>query len=256
MAGLEELAFAVDEAQREARAIPQLTKDHPDLSVSDAYAIQALSVARRISRGEKRIGVKMGLTSRAKMAQVGVNEAAWGRLTDAMLLEEGGILKKSAFVHPRLEPEIVFLLKKRLSGKVSALEAMAAVEAIAPAMEVIDSRYENFKFTLPDVVADNTSSSGLVIGAWRSAEIDYSNLGMVLSVNGRPKEIVRGGPRPSGALARCRRTHDGGMGRGAGARSYRHGRRSDGGASRERRGNDLPRGPASRRRFHHGGGVR
>lgn len=189
MAGLEELAFAVDEAQREARAIPQLSKDHPDLSVLDAYAIQALSVARRIARGEKRIGVKMGLTSRAKMVQVGVNEAAWGRLTDAMLLEEGGVLKRSAFVHPRLEPEIVFLLKKRLSGKVSALEAMAAVEAIAPAMEVIDSRYENFKFTLPDVVADNTSSSGLVIGAWRSAEIDCSNLGMVLSVNGRPKEI-------------------------------------------------------------------
>ena len=68
MAGLEELAVIVDEAQRAARAIPQLTKDHPDLSVSDAYAIQALSVARRIARGEKRIGVKMGLTSRAKLA--------------------------------------------------------------------------------------------------------------------------------------------------------------------------------------------
>ncbi len=189
MAGLEELAVVVDEAQREVRAIPHLTKDHPDLSVSDAYAIQALSVARRIARGEKRIGVKMGLTSRAKMVQVGVNGAAWGRLTDAMLLEEGGVLKKSAFVHPRLEPEIVFLLKKRLSGKVSALEAMAAVEAVAPAMEVIDSRYENFKFALPDVIADNTSSSGLVIGAWRSPEIEFHNLGMVLSVNGRPKEI-------------------------------------------------------------------
>ena len=189
MAGLEELAVVVDEAQREARAIPQLTKDHPDLSGSDAYAIQDLSVARRIARGEKRISVKMGLTSRAKMVQVGVNEAVWGRLTDAMLLVEGGILKKSAFVHPRLEPEIVFLLKKRLSGKVSALEAMSAVEAIAPAMEVIDSRYENFKFALPDVIADNTSSSGLVIGAWRSAQIDCSNLGMVLSVNGRPREI-------------------------------------------------------------------
>ena len=131
----------------------------------------------------------MGLTSRAKMVQVGVDEAAWGRLTDAMLLEEGGAMKKSAFVHPRLEPEIVFLLKKRLSGKVTALEAMSAVEAIAPAMEVIDSRYENFKFALPDVVADNTSSSGLVIGAWRSPEIDFSNLGMVLCVNGRTKKI-------------------------------------------------------------------
>ena len=189
MAGLEELAVVVDEAQREARAIPQLTKGYPDLSVSDAYAIQALSVARRIARGEKRIGVKMGLTSRAKMVQVGVEEAAWGRLTDTMLLEEGDVLKKSAFVHPRLEPEVAFLLKKRLLGKVCILICLSAVEAIAPAMEVIDSRYENFKFSLPDVVADNTSSSGLVIGGWRSPEIDIANLGMVLSVNGRPKEI-------------------------------------------------------------------
>lgn len=189
MAGLEKLAAIVDDAQLQARPIPQLTHAMPDLSVEDAYAIQALSVARRLSRGERRIGVKMGLTSRAKMVQVGVDEVAWGRLTDAMLLEEGGALPLSAFVHPRLEPEIVFLLKKRLSGNVSTLEAMAAVEAIAPAMEVIDSRYENFKFVLPDVVADNTSSAGLVIGAWRSPEIDFSNLGMVLSVNGRPKEI-------------------------------------------------------------------
>lgn len=189
MSGLEKLAMIVDEAQINASAIAQLTIAHPDLSVEDAYAIQALSVAKRIRRGERRIGVKMGLTSRAKMLQVGVDQVAWGRLTDAMLLEEGGHLKKSRFVHPRLEPEIAFLLKKRLSGSVSALEAMAAVEAIAPAMELIDSRYENFKFTLPDVVADNTSSSGLVIGAWCSPEIDFSNLGMVMSVNGRPKEI-------------------------------------------------------------------
>lgn len=189
MAGLEELATNLDDAQREARAIPQLTRNHPGLSVSDAYAIQALSVARRIARGETRIGLKMGLTSRAKMIQVGVDKSAWGRLTDAMLLEEGGILKKSAFVHPRLEPEIAFLLRKRLSGRVSALEAMSAVEAIAPAIEVIDSRYENFEFALPDVIADNTSSSGLVVGGWRSPDIDFSNLGMVLSVNGRPTKI-------------------------------------------------------------------
>lgn len=189
MSTIEEYAEIVDEAQRTATAIAQLTTTNPELSVDDAYAIQKVSVARRIARGEKRIGIKMGLTSRAKMQQVGVDEAAWGRLTDAMILEEGGTLKKSNFVHPRLEPEVVFLLNKRLSGTVTELEAMSAVEAIAPAMELIDSRYENFKFTLSDVIADNTSSSGLVIGAWRSPDIDFQNLGMAMFVNGRPVQI-------------------------------------------------------------------
>lgn len=186
---LNNLAETLDSAAKNATATPQLTIKHPDLSVEDAYKIQALSIARRHARGETPIGVKMGLTSRAKMKQVGVDEVIWGRLTQDMLLEEGGSLKKSNYVHPRIEPEIAFLLKKSLKGEITALQALDAVEAIAPAMEVIDSRYENFKFSLPDVIADNSSSSGLVIGAWCSKEIDFSNLGMVMSVDGRAVEI-------------------------------------------------------------------
>jgi 2-oxo-3-hexenedioate decarboxylase len=186
---LDEFAETLDKAARTATATPQLTLAHPDLSVADAYRIQAVSVRRRYQRGEKWIGAKMGLTSRAKMKQVGVDEVIWGHLTDAMLLAEGGELRKSAYVHPRIEPEIAFLLRKPLNGIVTALEALDAVEALAPAMEVIDSRYENFKFALADVIADNSSSSGLVIGNWASRETDISNLGMVLNVNGRPVEV-------------------------------------------------------------------
>ncbi len=189
MSRLAELARIVDEAARTATAIPQLTIAHPDLGVEEAYAVQALSVQRRLARGERRIGVKMGLTSRAKMQQVGVDEVIWGRLTDAMLLEEGGELSLARYVHPRIEPEIAFLMKKPLAGRVTPVEAMAAVEAVAPAMEVIDSRYENFKFSLPDVVADNSSSSGLVIGPWCDPRQDISNLGMILEVDGRPVQI-------------------------------------------------------------------
>lgn len=189
MSTLNELAEYVCDAALNATAIPQLTETYPNLTVEEAYAIQGMSMARRYDRGERRIGVKMGLTSRAKMQQVGVDEVIFGRLTDRMLLEEGGSFSKSRYVHPRLEPEIAFLMKKPLAGPVSVLEAMAAVEAVAPAMELIDSRYQNFKFALPDVVADNSSSSGLVIGSWRSPDLDYANLGMVMSVNGRPVQI-------------------------------------------------------------------
>ena len=68
-------------------------------------------------------------------------------------------------------------------------EAMSAVEAVAPAMEIIDSRYRNFKFSLADVVADNSSSSGFVLGAWQTPNVDLSNLGMVMEFNGRPVQI-------------------------------------------------------------------
>lgn len=189
MTSLAGLAQIVDEAARTAVAIPQLTETLPDLTVDDAYAIQALSVARRRARGERRAGFKMGLTSRAKMIQVGVSEVIWGRLTDAMRLVEGGDLHRSAFVHPRVEPEIAYILKKPLEGEVSAAEALSALEAVAPAVEIIDSRYRDFKFALPDVVADNSSSSGFFVGSWSSPSTDVANLGIVMEVDGRPVQI-------------------------------------------------------------------
>lgn len=189
MSGLDTLARTVDEAARTATAIPQLTDTRQDLTVHDAYAIQALSIARRLERGEHRIGVKMGLTSRAKMQQVGVDEVIWGRLTDTMRLEEGGVLSRTEYVHPRAEPEIAFFMKKPLAGNVTAVEAMSAVEAVAPAIEIIDSRYKDFKFTLPDVVADNSSSSGIVVGDWVHPETAIDNLGIVLEADGRAVQV-------------------------------------------------------------------
>lgn len=189
MTSLAQLAVIVDEAARTATAIPQLTETLPDLSVADAYAIQALSLARRRARGEGRAGYKMGLTSRAKMQQVGVSEIIWGRLTDAMRLEEGAELSRGRYVHPRVEPEIAFILRRPLAGRVSAAEAVAALEAVAPALEIIDSRYRDFKFALPDVIADNSSSSGFYLGNFFSPTTDVGNLGIVMELDGRPVQI-------------------------------------------------------------------
>ncbi len=186
---LASLAARVDEAARSGTAIAQLTLDHPGLSVGDAYEIQRLSIARRYGRGERPIGLKMGLTSRAKMRQVGVDEVIWGRLTDAMRIEEGGEIVLAGRVHPRVEPEIAFILKRPLEGRVSPAEALAAVEAIAPAMEVIDSRYRDFRFNLADVVADNASSSGLVLGSLGLPSLDVANLGIVMSFDGQAVQM-------------------------------------------------------------------
>lgn len=186
MSDLQSIAETLDTAMFEATATPQLDGK---LSLEDAYKIQHLSFDRRLSRGETRIGMKMGFTSRAKMVQMSVDEMIWGRLTDKMIVEEGGTISMADYVHPRTEPEVAFLLRKPLVGKITALEAQNAIEAVAPALEIIDSRYQNFKFSLTDVVADNSSSSGVVLGAWNSAPEDISNLGMILSVNGQAREL-------------------------------------------------------------------
>lgn len=188
MKPVHELARILDRAAVEAEPIAQLSKEDP-LTVEQAYAVQSACVKRRLDRGERRAGVKMGFTSRAKMLQMGVEDLIWGRLTDALMVEDGGEIDFRSYIHPRVEPELAFLLKRPLVGKVTMLEAMAAVEAVAPAMEIIDSRYKDFKFTLSDVIADNTSAAGFVTGAWQKPDVDLVNLGIILEINGRPRQV-------------------------------------------------------------------
>lgn len=186
MTDLPAIAHRLDEAARSARATAQLSEP---LSVVDAYAVQRISMERRYARGETRIGIKMGLTSRAKMAQMGVEEVVWGRLTDRMLVDDGGAISRRKFVHPRVEPEIAFLIERPLAGLVTPMAALAAVGGVAPALEIIDSRYENFKFSLTDVIADNSSSSALVVGPWADPTIDLANLGMIVRIDGQDRMI-------------------------------------------------------------------
>jgi len=188
MSQILEYAKILDEAASSGRAIAQIDPKG-ELSLADAYAIQSASIQLRIGRGERRMGVKMGFTSRAKMIQMGIDDVIWGRLSSAMQMEEGASVEFSRFVHPRVEPELAFVLKKPLSGDVTAVEALAAVEAVAPALEIIDSRYQDFNFSLPDVIADNASSSGFVIGDWGDPHQDFSNLGLTMSIDGRAAQV-------------------------------------------------------------------
>ncbi|WEK43160.1 MAG: fumarylacetoacetate hydrolase family protein [Candidatus Sphingomonas colombiensis] len=189
MSDITALAVALDDAAAQASAIGQISLDHPALDVTNAYRIARASIDRRLARGEWIVGMKMGFTSRAKMAQMGVSDLIWGWLTDAMMLADGGSVPAARFIHPRIEPELAVRLKAPLAGRVTALEAWAAVEAVAPALEIIDSRYRDFRFSLADVVADNASSSAFVVGGWQRPDIDVANLGMVMSIDGAPVQF-------------------------------------------------------------------
>lgn len=182
---LHELATLVDEAADHTRAIAMLSASHP-LTLEEAYRIQRASMGLRKLRGDDVIGMKMGLTSRAKMEQMGVHEPIYGHLTARMRLDDGGTLSLSQHLHPRCEPEVAFMLGEDLVGPVTPAEALAVVKGVCAAIEIIDSRYEDFKFTLPDVVADNASSSRFVLGSAIVAPgaVPLENLGMVMEVTG------------------------------------------------------------------------
>ncbi|GAB2601258.1 4-oxalocrotonate decarboxylase [Paractinoplanes abujensis] len=143
------LAVLLDDALTTATELPG---GH---QIPDPYAVQREVVDLRLARGETIAGVKLGLTSKAKMQQMGVDSVIWGWLTDAMRIEDGGVLDLAARIHPKVEPEVAFLVRD------------GAVAAVAPALEVIDSRWLDFKFTLDEVIADNTSAAGFVVGSWQ-----------------------------------------------------------------------------------------
>ncbi|HAN32365.1 MAG TPA: 4-oxalocrotonate decarboxylase [Myxococcales bacterium] len=191
-AELERFAEVLDRAATSATAVAQLTVENPQLSLAQGYTIQRLLVGHRLARGASRSGMKMGLTSLAKMEQGGVHEPIYAHLTSDMVLSDGGTLPTERYLHPRAEPEIAFILAKDLNGVVTEAQAAAAVAGVCPAIEVIDSRYKDFKFQLVDVVADNASSCRFVMGPTLtplSALMDYGadlgNLGMVFEVNGK-----------------------------------------------------------------------
>lgn len=184
---IKEIAFILDNAARNRKPVEQFSG--PDaFDVATAYEIQRESLALRMARGEKSIGIKLGFTSRAKMDQMGVDRLIWGPLTDGMLHDEGGRVRLDDFIHPRVEPEICFLTKRDIDRPLSLIELHSYIDGAAPAIEIIDSRYNDFKFSLPDVIADNCSSSGLVVGPWSPIPKDSSNLGVVLCFNGQPMQ--------------------------------------------------------------------
>ncbi|MFD7966381.1 2-keto-4-pentenoate hydratase [Streptomyces zaomyceticus] len=176
------LAEALDTAARDGRPLAGGGSGPKD--TGEAYAVQEALVARRLARGERLTGFKLGFTSVVKMRQMGVSDLIHGRLTDRMEIPDGGRFDISRLIHPRVEPEVAFLLGDTLRP---GGDLMAVVAAVAPALEVIDSRYDGFRFSLPEVIADNTSAAGYAVGPW-SAPGDLGNLGVLLELDGRPAE--------------------------------------------------------------------
>jgi 2-oxo-3-hexenedioate decarboxylase len=186
-AKIAELAQHLDAAARERRTVPKLTDAEAEFSMHDAYNVQWALRARRLAAGARLSGLKMGLTSRAKMKQMGVESPIYGFLLDEFYVAADSELAFDSLIHPRVEPEIALVTSRDLRGPgCSIATALAAVDFALPALEIIDSRYAAFKFDLPSVVADNGSSARYVVGttARRIEELDLRTLGVVVEKNG------------------------------------------------------------------------
>ncbi len=175
-----EIAEKLDKAAISAEAIEQISLTE-SFTEDEAYEIQALSMEQRYERGDDFVGLKLGFTSFAKMEQMGVHDMIWGRLTENMWLENGDEVSLSKFIHPRAEPEIAFRLSQDLDREISLEEIPQYIDSACAAIEIIDSRYKNFKFSLEDVIADNCSSSGFVLGKWQPLPSNLNDLKMTLS---------------------------------------------------------------------------
>ena len=184
-----------------------LTGEWPGLDVATAYAVQDETLRLRLDRGEQLVGVKLGLTSRAKQQRMNVAAPLTAWLTDAMVLPAGAPVPQERLIHPRAEPEIVFIVRERLAGPgVTAATALAAVSTVYGGVEVIDSRYRDFRFTLADVVADNASSGCFVTGpvSVPPAGLDLALEACLLEVDGQITDSATGAAvqgHPAEALA-------------------------------------------------------
>ena len=201
------LAEHLETCELQARDTTKITDEHPAMDWDDAYAIQDEILRRKLARGARIVGLKAGLTSHAKMKQMGVDTPVFGFLVDRFSVAEGAELKMSELIHPKVEPEIAFVLKHPLRGPGCHIGAvLAATDFVLPGIEVIDSRYRDFKFDLKSVVADNTSAARFVVGgrAMRPDQLDMRTLGVVMEKNGEIVSIGAGAAvlgHPAAAVA-------------------------------------------------------
>lgn len=190
-------AFAerLEEAQLNGQAINKITNDRPDLDWQDAYDIQWAIRQRKLDRGSRVVGLKMGLTSWARMRQMGVETPIYGFLVDEFSVPDGGLVDAGKLIHPRVEAEIAVVTKRELRGPgCQVAQVAAAIDSVLPAIEVIDSRYEDFRFDLPSLIADNSSAARFTVGgsARRLQDLDLKTLGVVLEKNGQVVETGAG----------------------------------------------------------------
>lgn len=188
-----EAAHLLLDAYTSRHPVEPLTETYQGMTLEDSYEIQLLQIRSRLAAGARIKGHKVGLTSMAMQRQMGVDQPDYGHLLDGMFHLEHQPIPATAYLQPRVEPEIAFVLKRPLSGPgVTVAEAAAAVDFVLPALEVIDSRIRDWRIGLLDTIADNASSGGVVLGS-HPTPLDRTDLRLAGCLLHRDGELVATG---------------------------------------------------------------
>lgn len=185
-------AQALEDAECGRRQIRPISLDFPDMDIADSYAIQDAWMSLKLAQGRCVRGRKIGLTSRVMQQAMHIDEPDYGTLLDDMFFEDGAEIEAARFTDPRLEVELAFVLKRRLTGQVTLFEVLDATDHIIPAVEIIAAR--SFRVdpetgrprTMRDTIADNAASAGVVTGGRpvKPGQVDLRWVGALLHRNG------------------------------------------------------------------------
>jgi len=198
---ISDAAECLFQAEQGGQQIGLLSLQYPQMSMDDAYAVQAALVERKIQSGRRQIGWKIGLTSRAMQMALNIDIPDSGVLLDDMLFENGAAVPAARFIQPRIEAEIAFVFKQDLTAEnITMLDVLNATDYISPALEILDTRIlradpkTGQTRNVNDTIADNAANAGIVLGGnpVRPDAVDMRWVGAVVSRNAQVEETGLG----------------------------------------------------------------
>ncbi len=164
-------AKRLHEAEKTRKQVRQISLDHPEITIEDAYAIQKAWVGLKLAEGQKVVGHKIGLTSRAMQMSSQINEPDFGTLLDEMVYKDAADIPIERFIDPMVEVELAFILKDRLHGdQVTIFDVLSATDYVTPAVEIIDARCHRIDpeskrpRKVMDTISDNAANVGIIVG--------------------------------------------------------------------------------------------
>jgi 2-oxo-hept-3-ene-1,7-dioate hydratase len=183
---IESIADELFDADRTRSVVPLLTARHPEMTIDDSYAVQALWATRRAAAGHRIVGHKIGLTSRAMQAATGITEPDYGVIFDDMVFENGAVLPFDNYSNVRIEVELAFVLDQPLAGPDCTLfDVLSATKYVVPALEILNSHIELKSRTIVDTISDNAAMGAMILGGRPVAvdEVDLRWIGALLYRN-------------------------------------------------------------------------
>lgn len=193
---IETTAARLEEAERSKQQIRMLSLEHPGMSIEDAYAIQRAWIALKLKNGRRIKGHKIGLTSKAMQNAVGIREPDFGALLDDMFYADGAEIPAERFITIRIEAELAFVLKSRLTGpECTIFDVLNATDYCTPALEILDTRVKRTDPSgatrqIVDTISDNAANAALVVGGrpFRPNDVDMRWISALVYRNGQLEE--------------------------------------------------------------------